>query len=416
MNKVYWTVFLTSVLRLSGYSDWCDPDWSYRKPVIVYNTKNSDTLTDYQVKIDVTYNSNMNSDFSDLRFTDSDEVTLIPYWIENYIPSDSAIVWVKVPLISALDTTIIYMYYGNPDASSESNGDSVFNFFDDFDTETSSQWTTSGGIWAWVTDSSYVKVTGEAIHCFCYRPETDIGGLSDYVVETKSMRVDGGTGYDWIGLLAKWWSESDAWWAFHRSLTHKLHLHNGSSFVEETPYNTNKDEWYRIYLKVTDSEAKAKIWKPDGSSESSEISHSETKTGARSFGLFGSMDHPYGDVRWDWIFIRKYTDPEPTVEFGEEECLGYILVEPDQADSTLPDSTKVYPLQVINRGKSQDTIDITISGTQPDWTRKLYDSGGVDTLEDHDGDGIPDIEVASVDTTQIIAKITPSPYALVNEV
>jgi len=43
--------------------------YPYFKPVIIDNTQNSNTLTGYQVKVNVDYDSNMQTDFDDLRFT-----------------------------------------------------------------------------------------------------------------------------------------------------------------------------------------------------------------------------------------------------------------------------------------------------------------------------------------------------------
>jgi flagellin-like protein len=111
---------------------WYNPSWIKRKAVTIDNTLNPNELTDYQVQLNVTYDSDMIDDFSDLRFTDSDCQTLIPYWVESYVSSDSAVVWVNVPAIPASSTTTIYMYYGNPSATSESNPDDTFDLFLDF--------------------------------------------------------------------------------------------------------------------------------------------------------------------------------------------------------------------------------------------------------------------------------------------
>jgi len=106
-----------------------------RKQVTVDNTLNSEDLTNYQVRVNVQHDSDMNSDFSDLRFTSSDEQTLISYWIESYTASTSAVVWVNVPSISALSSETLYMHYGNPSASSESNPTTTFDLFVDFATD-----------------------------------------------------------------------------------------------------------------------------------------------------------------------------------------------------------------------------------------------------------------------------------------
>ncbi len=69
----------------------------------------------------------------DLRFTKSDGVTLLDYWIESYTTGVSTVVWVEVDSIPASpNNTSIYLYYGNPSATSASNGTNTFTFFDDF--------------------------------------------------------------------------------------------------------------------------------------------------------------------------------------------------------------------------------------------------------------------------------------------
>ena len=113
--------------------------WSYRK---LHTLSGSTTdLTNYQIRFKV-YNttgtdsgenvylgSNVKPDFSDLMFTTTDN-TLMPYWIQE-TGTNYAIVWVKVPSIPTSGTQM-YLYYGNPIATSQSNGDATFLFFDDF--------------------------------------------------------------------------------------------------------------------------------------------------------------------------------------------------------------------------------------------------------------------------------------------
>ena len=108
--------------------------WSYREPV---NISSSSALTDYQVLVTVDtasliFDNKMQLDGDDIRFTDSEGTTLLNYWIESGIDTDTTKIWVNVPSVSTTGTTI-YMYYGNTGASSVSNGTATFEFFDDFD-------------------------------------------------------------------------------------------------------------------------------------------------------------------------------------------------------------------------------------------------------------------------------------------
>ncbi|HKZ94440.1 MAG TPA: DUF2341 domain-containing protein [Candidatus Bathyarchaeia archaeon] len=111
---------------------WYNADWHKRRPITIDNTLNPNNLTNFQIKINLNYDSDMKTDFSDLRFTETGNSTLIPYWIESYTPSTSATIWIRVPNIPASNTTTIHMYYDNPIASDASNGTDSFEFFDNF--------------------------------------------------------------------------------------------------------------------------------------------------------------------------------------------------------------------------------------------------------------------------------------------
>lgn len=107
-------------------SSWYDGNWAKVRPITIDNTGNPSDLIDYQVTIYITYDSDMQSDFDDLRFTDSDGTTELNYWIENKTDSSWAVIWVKVPSIPSSSTKAIYVYFGNPSAIS------VSSFYDTF--------------------------------------------------------------------------------------------------------------------------------------------------------------------------------------------------------------------------------------------------------------------------------------------
>ncbi|MHA2200918.1 MAG: DUF2341 domain-containing protein, partial [Candidatus Thorarchaeota archaeon] len=116
-------------------------DWDYRQSHEIQGVAGA--CEGYQVQIKIDYdatsstgntlgaNSNCETDFRDIRFVDSDGVTLLDYWLEEYTTSDSAIFWVEVLDDLSFDQTI-YVYYGNDVATTTSNGDTTFLFFDDF--------------------------------------------------------------------------------------------------------------------------------------------------------------------------------------------------------------------------------------------------------------------------------------------
>ncbi len=131
--------FLT-IINVSFAQTWWDSNWNYRVPVIINNPHNI-LLTEYQVNFNITYDSKMQKDFSDLIFTwfnktNNTEIK-IPYWIEKMVNGNWAYVWIKVPEIFANTNTSIYMYYGNPSATTESNRAETMEFV---------------SVWKWTSD------------------------------------------------------------------------------------------------------------------------------------------------------------------------------------------------------------------------------------------------------------------------
>jgi len=127
--------------------------WRYRKKhEIVGSTVGAQT--NYQIRIRVHYgsgtdydedvylNGHCRTDFGDIRFTSDDGVTELSYWMQEKADEDYAIFWVKVPSIPASpNTATIYIYYGNPSATTTSNGQDTFLQFDSFDTLDTDVWT-----------------------------------------------------------------------------------------------------------------------------------------------------------------------------------------------------------------------------------------------------------------------------------
>ena len=89
--------------------------WSRRK-LVGLSTPGATARTNYPVTVTVTYDSDMQSDFDDVRFTSPDGSTLLTYWRGAYTASTSATFYVVIPTLKA-GGGVIYMYYGNSAAS-----------------------------------------------------------------------------------------------------------------------------------------------------------------------------------------------------------------------------------------------------------------------------------------------------------
>jgi hypothetical protein len=112
------------VVSLVGtYPAWSDVSWTKMKPVTLNYP--GFPLYDYALKLVVEYDSDMQSDFGDLRFKHEGSPDVwCDYWVE-FFNSSCAIVWVEVPVIPS-GSSVLFMFYGNPYVSSASDFDSVF--------------------------------------------------------------------------------------------------------------------------------------------------------------------------------------------------------------------------------------------------------------------------------------------------
>jgi len=106
------------------YDLWTDPAWTRMRPVTLTNNAGQ-LLYNYAVHLIINYDSDMRPDYGDLRFKhQSSGDVLLNYWIESY-DSSSASAWVKIPYIPT-GTSTMYLFYGNPSATSQSDFYSVF--------------------------------------------------------------------------------------------------------------------------------------------------------------------------------------------------------------------------------------------------------------------------------------------------
>ena len=108
-------------LEISADPGWLD-GWDNRRIFIIDNSQNENDLTDYQILLEVNTeelisSGEMKNDCGDIRVADSDETTLLPYWVvPSTCNSTSTEIWVKIPSILTFSAERIYMYFGNDSA------------------------------------------------------------------------------------------------------------------------------------------------------------------------------------------------------------------------------------------------------------------------------------------------------------
>jgi len=106
--------------KLAGGSDWSETysSWIRRKEITITNSE--EAVSNYQVKVEVDYDADMQLDFDDLRFSDNSG-TGLNYWIKSKEDGETADVWVNIDSLSGEGDTTIFMYYGNSSVDSTSS-------------------------------------------------------------------------------------------------------------------------------------------------------------------------------------------------------------------------------------------------------------------------------------------------------
>ena len=320
-------VYLNDTIVNSYYQNYSD--WKYRKKITLGGTNTE--LTNYSLEINL---DNTNFEFSlanytgkDLRFTYYNTTTQkeeeIPYWIEDYNnTTEKATVWVKLPYINSSGATI-YLYYGNENANSESNGTATFLFYDDF--ENFVGWTTYGSgdvvqdnTRAYKGTFSGHKITNNDPNGAYKDIGTTLG--TDIILEAwvnRNAAYTGG-GYDRIGVIDN--SGNGYGWVFGHG-TPVLGYDVRSSYTGTASTTSNSpdimDEWQFARL----------IIKSDGTiqverynlSKSLLGTYSGTDTTYNSFTrvyIFGGNDYWVDEMR-----VRKYYSSEISKTFGNLELI-----------------------------------------------------------------------------------------------
>jgi hypothetical protein len=362
------TSIIILLLTVSPVFAWYDADYELVSDITIDNTANPLELTDFEVVVNVTKEPEMNSDFSDLTFVDDDDSTVLSHWFhENHHVNDSYVtVYVKVPTIPASSEKTIYMYFNNSnDTTLDSNGDNVFEFFDDFNDYGSDHYGVPNYIhynltkWDRWHSRPYVRsgISNDYLYLQTVRTDNSNTGLysdTNYyntdshplvnktvVTRMRSVQFPLGcvgddndpTGY-FPGCKAYYFGYSNS----HSSYGYEgLHLDDGLVFDGGWFHAINDSAWFHStagtqldlpvadnvwhdiqtnYIGPTNGGTWELYW--DGTLNDTQ-SRAHTQTGME----LGVMMSAGGDtnggaiqVHYDYVYVQDYADPAPSVVLG----------------------------------------------------------------------------------------------------
>jgi len=301
---------------------WWNDSWLYRKSIAVTNSSGS-TLTDFQIKI--LDNKDLSSDITagkiqatlnDLRFTDLNG-DLLPYWIEDSTAT-SVDVWIKMKTIPTSGSSV-YMYYGNSGATSMSDGNKTFKFFDDFNDGDVSNWSKeSSTISAQSVDGNQgLNITPGGSQYKDTEVYKNIILPVSYTVESKIKDIGAGA---YPGGLIITYQDVNNWIALEGSATQWTERgENGggdTNWVHNYSPNIIPTGWQKQRIDIP-NDGNYKVWVNDVLQATNALPYSFTRNG------IGFAKHVgYGDIFADWIFVRKYASTSPTASAPASEEKG----------------------------------------------------------------------------------------------
>lgn len=329
-------VFSSSMIFFKHIETAWSSDWVCTKQHEILGSP-SGPLFEYQIKLilhygsgtdtgeDIYCDSKCRGDFGDIRFTDSSD-NILDYWIEKKTDFEKASIWCEVPYIPAYpETTSIFIQYGNPDATTTSNGETTFPIFDDFEdglfntilwediSHGSGSVSESNGVLQLNSPTapnstaqirSKASFTGKcAVHTkWRFKTQSSIGGagiirVSDAISSTQEIEDLG---------LEFWWGGIS--WAQNKFML--LERDVARTFLDTTPLH---NQFYDIRMKVLEASAKVELAGIEEASISS--THDYTDTETLEIGLRSNcwVDSPEARItEYDYVFLRKLSSLEPT--------------------------------------------------------------------------------------------------------
>jgi hypothetical protein len=323
-----WVVIILTplvVFSLTNHSEvraWWNDSWQYRKKLTITNAGSEQT--DFQVAINLNTSTlissgNMRSDCSDIRIFDFATNNLIadPYYVSG-CNSSYTLVTIKFATVPVGDT-VLFMYYGNSQATNSfaSQGDDVFEFFDDFNDNSidTAKWNYSDpGSGLTTSETSQVmRRSGTTSAGNQTNTLTSDDTFDNFRVEEYRIRINSASGTE---LLMYGYNSSYAVLRYDGG-TIKWQYWGGSSWIDiGTSTVTVGGGWYNIKL-VAESTGLS-------------IYENGSYRGKRSVTIgSGNSTNNFGGRVWvsgnsfsfdvDNTIIRQYDASEPTFSFGSEE-------------------------------------------------------------------------------------------------
>ncbi|MBU1767606.1 MAG: DUF2341 domain-containing protein [Candidatus Omnitrophica bacterium] len=305
-------------------------DWEYKRPIIL---SPSTPEEDFQIRVELNttnfnYSNVYGTNGEDIRFTDS-QGNILRYWIEEWNSSDTSTIWVKV---KNSGTDKIYIYYGNPNATSQSDGKNTFVFFDDFesygdqaDSELPSGWNNYSSGEVQLASDGGNRVLLKTANNDPHGGYIGIGAeLHDFELIFLTNRINSAGGlqnrYSMGDVDANGYGPRIAGFggALPIFAIERRTLGIGSNLVPTTPFTGSANTWYKVVFRKYSNNLESELYDMSGGLVAS-VSNTDAN--------YNNFTHFYVHGGWEFwtdvIRVCKYSSSQPYAVLGDEQAIRY---------------------------------------------------------------------------------------------
>jgi len=384
MEKLNYGWGSKGTIALKINNDVFDPSWltswGYRKSHIIICSEGAGT--NYQINSTVYYgsgsdsyenvylNENCQPDFDDIRLANLTS-DLYDFWIESKINSDVAKFWYEVTDDLSTTNATVYIYYGNPDVSTTSNGELTFPLFDHFlgSSLNTTKWNYVATPWV---DSSHVTLAGTTSEAISSKVTFGIG----YAIRGWGTLDDKGNfGASIIGFNVYIGQIDAVCISSYRKtplpnedLFAYSHKDSSGSSIATGDLESSDYKMFNIMRASTDLNQ----YKVDDF----DIVEITTNIPENNLGLKLFMRFVPDLTRFDWVLVRKYVYPEPlNYSWGTEQTeeLPYVTFYNQSNSIFMVNGTKMNNgTQIVYDNNTiielQGIINISTQFIKFDWT------------------------------------------------
>ncbi|MFO7710307.1 MAG: DUF2341 domain-containing protein [Candidatus Woesearchaeota archaeon] len=311
-----------SLLPDTSTGTWYDQDWPHR---LSFNVTGKSQV---KIELDTTDLDFSATDFSDIRVTylnnSAQKEEILPHWVQES-DSNHAIIWTRIKE----GTDSIFVYYGNPGAQDSSDGDEVFDFFEDFENTTldNSKWIDNEGTYS-ITGGEFVGQPGTELE-YIYTSEytVDEPKIIEFAMRGNSDNWRAGIGIGSWNFIEHY--ETGAWfWTTEYDFV--IDRNRWGNDLSDSGQARNNDALHNYMVKVD-----------SGSTSFNDTTqgrgHSVTQTPTGPLYLVNDGN---AETIIDWIFTRENTPV--SIQKWKHENVSFSLYGNYTSDSLDTNASIVY--------------------------------------------------------------------------